>query len=132
MDLTDAAMPHVISNAACARTLDIFLDKLSLDASTTTRHLLDADFSGEFVHIVSGTACSTLHKQDLPPLFTPHLSPLRHRDAGVFDLDELALRGHLMAFQQRLRGNAEARNSSGYAAVRETLRSLGARPEWET
>ena len=30
------------------RQLEIFLDKLSLDASTTTRHLLDPDFSGEF------------------------------------------------------------------------------------
>jgi len=93
MDLTDATLPHVMSNAACARILDIFLDKLSLDASTTTRHLLDTDFS------------------------------------GVFDADELALRSQLIDFQERLRKNPKARSSSGYAIVRETLRSLGARPE---
>lgn len=48
MDLTDASQPHIMSSATCARQLDIFLDKLSLDASTTTRHLLDPDFSGVF------------------------------------------------------------------------------------
>jgi len=81
-----------MSNAACARLLDIFLDKLSLEASSTSRHLLDADFS------------------------------------GVFDKDELALRGQLMEFQRRLGENAAARDSSGYQIVSETLRSLGARP----
>ena len=37
-----------LSSAQCARRLDIFLDKVSLDASTPTRHLLDPNFSGVF------------------------------------------------------------------------------------
>lgn len=173
MDLTDAAMPHVMSNAACARTLNIFLDKLSLDASTTTRHLLDADFSGYVLpcgrkewtfsprpaglHHAAwcrdrrGPAplCRPLTRLSPGParpsrlpsplMWLVHLAthsqltlappskPRMVNPSGVFDPDELALRGHLMAFQERLRGNPEARKSSGYTAVRDTLRSLGAR-----
>ena len=35
-------------NDECARQMEILLDKVSLDSSTTTRHLLDSDFSGVF------------------------------------------------------------------------------------
>ena len=37
-----------ISDAECARLLEIFVDKVSLDASTCTAHLLDAKFDGVF------------------------------------------------------------------------------------
>jgi hypothetical protein len=49
MDLNEAKgdVP-LVSNQQCARTLEIFLDKLSLDTSTGRRHLLDGDFSGVF------------------------------------------------------------------------------------
>jgi len=48
MDMADASGPDRLSSAQCARRLDIFLDKVSLDASTPTRHLLDPNFSGVF------------------------------------------------------------------------------------
>ena len=48
MDLTDAATPDSCPSATCARRMEIFLDKFSLDASTCTSHLLDDDFSGAF------------------------------------------------------------------------------------
>eukprot|EP00966_Prymnesium_polylepis_P215793 4996663-Prymnesium_polylepis.1 len=48
MDATDAAASAVSANAVCARRMEIFLDKVSLDASTCTSHLLDDDFSGAF------------------------------------------------------------------------------------
>ena len=55
MDLTDSdgvtgdsPDPARMSNAECARLLEIMLDKVSLDASTCRRHLLDPDFSGVF------------------------------------------------------------------------------------
>ena len=49
MDLNEAKgdVP-LVPNQQCARTLEIFLDKLSLDTSTGRRHLLDGDFSGVF------------------------------------------------------------------------------------
>ena len=46
MDLTDATRREALSSAEASRLLDIFLDKLSLDASGTSNHLLDSDFGG--------------------------------------------------------------------------------------
>ena len=48
MDLTDATRCDALSSAEASRLLDIFLDKLSLDASSTNSHLLDSDFGGVF------------------------------------------------------------------------------------
>ena len=51
MDVTTAAASgseRKRSNADCARRLEIFLDLLSLEATTCTRHLLDDNFSGAF------------------------------------------------------------------------------------
>ena len=76
-------------NPECARLMEIFLDKVSLDSSTTTRHLLDGDFGCE-------------------------LSP-----------QEDALKRRLQAFRERVAGNELARQSSGFAVVRQTLRRLG-------
>ena len=76
-------------NPECARLMEIFLDKVSLDSSTTTRHLLDGDFGCE-------------------------LSP-----------QEDALKRRLQAFRERVAGNELARQSSGFAVVRQTPRRLG-------
>lgn len=49
IDVGDAARsPQQMPNDECARQMEILLDKVSLDSSTTTRHLLDSDFSGVF------------------------------------------------------------------------------------
>ena len=49
MDLTDGLTDaERVPSPECARLMEIFLDKVSLDSSTTTRHLLDGDFSGVF------------------------------------------------------------------------------------
>uniref|UniRef100_A0A7S3F155 Uncharacterized protein n=1 Tax=Haptolina ericina TaxID=156174 RepID=A0A7S3F155_9EUKA len=68
MDTTDASTANLRSSAQCARRLELFLDKLSLDASTCTKHLLDEDFSGAF------SAEETAHKA--------HLSRFRSRLAA--------------------------------------------------
>ena len=49
MDLkeeSDASAP--VPRAECSRLMEILLDFVSLESSTTTRHLLDSDFSGGF------------------------------------------------------------------------------------
>ena len=49
MDLTDEQNAEQrVPNTECARLVEILLDKVSLDSSTTTRHLLDGAFSGVF------------------------------------------------------------------------------------
>ena len=42
------AIPPPLPPSRCTRLLDLFLDKLSLDASTCTGHLLDPNFGGVF------------------------------------------------------------------------------------
>ena len=48
MDLKDTTEANRVPRPQCARLMEMVLDKVSLDSSTTTRHLLDEDFSGAF------------------------------------------------------------------------------------
>jgi hypothetical protein len=48
MDRMDTFEANRVPRPQCARRMEMVLDMVSLEASTTTRHLLDADFSGAF------------------------------------------------------------------------------------
>lgn len=46
MDTTDGAAPNACPSSVCARRMEIFLDKVSLETVTSTPHLLNEDFAG--------------------------------------------------------------------------------------
>lgn len=48
MDRMDTTEADRAPRPQCARRMEMVLDKVSLEASSTTRHLLDTDFSGAF------------------------------------------------------------------------------------